>query len=130
MYKQALKTAFSYLLILAAGLGTGYAAVRAPDWFKSPYTEGNYSQHYAAAGKQIVVYGTQTCPFCAKTREYLAGKKINFADLDVNHDKQAGKRFKEMGGKAVPVILIGNRRIDGFNEKAIEEALQKAQKPV
>ncbi len=102
-----LKTAINYLLIQLAGLGTGYAALHLPQWLKPAYVEGDYKAHYQANGPQVVVYGTQTCPYCAKTREMLNSKQVKFNDRDVQNDEAARKQYGELGGKAVPVILIG-----------------------
>ena len=32
--------------------------------------------------------------------------------------------FEQLGGSGVPVVLIGNRRIQGFNQDALEAALK------
>lgn len=119
-----IKTALTYLLILAAGLGTGFVVANAPKWLKKPYVEGNYAAYYPNAQTKVVVYGTQSCPYCAKTREFLRAKKIEFADLDVQHSPKAQKEFEQLGGSGVPVVLIGNRRIQGFNQDAFEAALK------
>ncbi len=118
------KTVLTYLLILVAGLGTGLVVANAPKWFKKPYVEGNYAQYYPDAQTKVVMYGTQSCPYCGKARELLRAKNVRFADLDVQHSPKAQKEFEQLGGTGVPVILIGNRRIQGFNQDAIEEALE------
>ncbi len=126
MFKRNLKTALMYLLILFAGLGTGYLVVNIPTWLKAPYVEGNYAAYYPNAQTKVVVYGTATCPYCLKTREFLQAKNITFVDHDVHKSDRAQKELAQLGSKAVPVVLIGDRQIRGFNPAALESALKKA----
>ncbi len=121
-----LKSLSLYALVLALGLGCGYVAVNLKGWLKSPYTEGNYAAHFPDPSIQVVVYGTSTCKFCAMTRDYLKQEKIRFADFDVENDPKAREKFIALGSQTVPVILIGDRRISGFNKPVIEAALRKA----
>lgn len=120
-----IKTAFLYLLILAGGLGSGWVLAHIPNWLKKPYNEGNYAQYYPNAQTKVVIYGTQSCPYCAKTREFLKAKNIAFADFDVQKSDKANKEFTALGGGGVPMILVGNRQIQGFQQKVLEESLQK-----
>lgn len=126
MLKKNFKSAFMYLLILSAGLGAGYLVVNVPKWLKSPYVEGNYAAYYPNAQTRVVVYGTSTCPYCLKTREFLHAKNIAFVDHDVQKSERAQKEFAQLGGNSVPVVLIGDRQIRGFNQAALESALKKA----
>ena len=125
MLKKNLKAALMYLLILAAGLGAGYLVVNIPKWLKSPYVEGNYAAYYPNAQTKVVVYGTSTCPYCLKTREFLHAKNITFIDYDVQKSDRAQKELAQLGVNTVPVVLIGDRQIRGFNQAALESALKK-----
>ncbi len=121
-----LKTAFSYLLIIAAGVAIGTLAPRVPQWLKGDYTEGNYAAYFPNPNTKVVMYGTATCPHCAKARDYLRERGIAFADYDVQQSPAAREAFSKLGGKGVPLILIGNRRIDGFMPPVYDEALKHA----
>jgi mycoredoxin len=122
-----LKTAALYALILAAGLAVGLGAAKIPKLLERPYQTGNYSSHFAEANRKVVVYGTTTCPFCAKAREYLSGKNVVFADFNVDKSDAAQKKYATLKVKAVPAILIGDRLITGFRPDAIDEALKTIQ---
>ena len=124
---QKLKSVIMYLAIIGLGLGAGYVVPRIPHWLKAPYTEGNFAAYYPDAKIQVAVYGTETCPFCAKTREFLTAQNIPFADFNIDKSPKAKQEFSTLKGEGVPVVLIGNRRIDGFNKEAIEKALAQAQ---
>jgi glutaredoxin len=121
-----LKTLGMYALILVAGLGVGVAVAKAPALFKKDFVQGDYSAYLAQHRSQVVLYGTDTCPFCAKARAYFKDKGIAYADLDVGKPGQARDEFKKLGGNGVPLLLIRDRRIEGFNAATIDAALQAA----
>jgi mycoredoxin len=128
MFSKKLKEISSYVVILAAGLGCGAVAMKVPEWLKPQYQEGNYAAYFPNAQTKVVVYGTTTCQFCKLTRDYLQEQKIVFADYDINSNEKALKELKELGGLKVPVILIGDRRIDGFDREVIADALAEVAK--
>lgn len=121
-----LKTAFSYLLIIAAGIAIGSLAPRVPQWLKGDYTEGNYAAYFPDPSIKVVMYGTSTCPFCAKARDYLRERGVAFADYDIQESAAAREAFGKLDGKGVPLILIGDRRIEGFAPPVYDEALEHA----
>lgn len=125
-----LKLAASYGAILAAGLAIGWGAPRVYQKLKPAYSEGDYSAYYAGVATNVIVYGTPTCPYCAKTRAYLREHKIQYADMDITKNEKAKSDFAKLGSVAVPVILVGTRRIDGFNSTALRDALEVAGHPI
>ena len=72
----------------------------------------------------VVVYSTQTCPFCTMAEDFLRQNKVKFKHFDVGSDKAGLKEMmKKSGQTGVPVIDIDGKIIIGFNEAAIREAL-------
>ena len=125
MFLKATKNFIIYGLILAAGLAAGRYAPQLIRMVTPNYSEGDFSAYYPDAKTNVVVYGTETCPYCIKTRDYLKAHRIAFADIDVNKSEKGKRDFEKLGGKGVPLILIGNRQMNGFNQPAIEAALAK-----
>lgn len=125
MIHKSIKTVAMYGLILGLGLGAGYLLPKAWQMLAPNYTSGDYTAFYPDARTRVVVYGTATCPYCAKARDYLAQRKVAFGDFDINASEKGKRDYTALGGKVVPVILIGDRRFDGFNEKAVADALEE-----
>jgi glutaredoxin len=121
-----LKAIALYLVILAGGLGVGLALAKLPKLLEKRYQQEDYSSYYAGHDTKVIVYGTSTCPFCAKARAYLSQNKIVFVDFNVDKSESANKQFKALKGSAVPVILIGDRLITGFQPDVIDDALRAA----
>ncbi|BBB65982.1 hypothetical protein UNDYM_1729 [Undibacterium sp. YM2] len=125
MLKQRLKSIASYALILIAGLAVGLAAANVPRWLTPAYIEGDYKAYFPDAKTKVVLYATATCPYCAKTQEYLKAKNITYVKFDINESEQARKEFKQLKGEIVPLILVGNRQIAGFKPEVLDSALQQ-----
>lgn len=124
--QKKFKSLLVYGLILAAGLGSGYGLSLLPGLFKSNYTEGNYAAYFPNPQSKVVLYGTSWCGYCAKTRAYFKENKIEFVDLDIEKSPDAKKAHAELGGGGVPVVLIGNRKITGYDANAFQAAIKKA----
>jgi len=75
---------------------------------------------------KITIYGTEQCHFCHAAKDYFKENKIDFKDLDVGENKAAAKEMvKKSGQMGVPVIIIDDQVIVGFDKPKIEEILKK-----
>lgn len=74
---------------------------------------------------KVVVYSVESCPWCAKVKEFLAAKKVKFTNKDVGKDQKAAQEMiKKSGQQGVPVTVIGKDVIVGFDEARLEKALK------
>jgi len=73
---------------------------------------------------KVIIFTTPTCSFCNAAKRYLREKKIKFTNIDVSRDKSAaGDMQRKTGQTGVPVILINNRPIVGFDKPKINRIL-------
>lgn len=76
---------------------------------------------------KVIVYSTPTCPYCARAKQLLKAKGVQFEDKDVSRDPAAASEMiKKSGQRAVPVLEIGGTIIVGYDPRRIEEALAAA----
>jgi glutaredoxin-like YruB-family protein len=74
--------------------------------------------------KPVKVYGTPTCPYCIRAKQFLKENNINFENIDVSLDREAADEMvRRTGQMGVPVLEIGTEIIIGFDEDKIKEAL-------
>ena len=72
----------------------------------------------------VKVYSTPTCPWCAKTKEFLKANKVAFTNIDVSTNKAAAQEMvKKSGQMGVPVIDIDGKILVGFDEGKLKSAL-------
>ncbi len=74
------------------------------------------------------MYATSWCPYCAKARAYFARTGIAYTEHDIEKSADARAEFKRLGGRGVPLILVGNEKMAGFNELAFESLLVRAER--
>ncbi len=73
---------------------------------------------------KVIIFTTPTCGFCNAAKRYFREKKIKFKDIDVSRDpKAAGDMVRMTGQSGVPVILINNKPIVGFDKPKINRLL-------
>lgn len=76
------------------------------------------------ANKEIKVYSTKTCPWCKKAKDYLTDKGVEFQDFNVAEDREKLQEMVQLSGqRGVPVIVIDNNVIVGFNQAKIDQNL-------
>ena len=74
--------------------------------------------------KKVVIYSTPTCPYCKRAKEYLSRKGISYTDIDVAQDKEKAKEMTQKTGQmSVPVIIIDDEIVVGFNQVLLDKLL-------
>ena len=89
------------------------------------YQVGDHSALFVKAGNPIVMYSTATCPYCAKVRSLFASKGVKYTEYQIDKSEAANAEFITKGGIGVPLLYIGERRIDGYRESAIRDAMDE-----
>lgn len=76
------------------------------------------------AQPKVIVFSTPTCSFCVQAKRYFKEKNIRFTDIDVSRDQSAARdMMRRTGQMGVPVILINNTAIVGFDRNKINQML-------
>ena len=65
--------------------------------------------------KNVIMYSAAWCGICVKAKKYFNKNNISFTEYDIDKNKAAKKRYKEMGATGVPVIFVGDKRMNGFS---------------
>jgi len=72
----------------------------------------------------IKIYGTKTCYYCSKARDYFEAKDLTYDYIDIGEDSEARKKLiEEYNISTVPFIIVNGKHIIGFDKKEIESAL-------
>ncbi len=74
--------------------------------------------------EKVTIYSTPTCHFCHMAKDFFKEKGIEFEDFNVSSDLEKRKEMVDKSGQmGVPVILIKDQIIVGFNKPKIVELL-------
>ncbi len=73
---------------------------------------------------RIIIFTTPSCPWCRKTKQYLRDRGFGFKEVNILQRRSAINDIQRMTGQTgVPVVLINNRPIVGFNKNKIDRLL-------
>ncbi len=73
----------------------------------------------------VIVYSTEWCPWCEKTREFFKKYKIKFKNADVGVNvKAAQEMVKKTGQQGVPVIDVNGNIVIGYDEDKLKKLLK------
>lgn len=73
---------------------------------------------------EVVLYATSWCPYCAKTREFFRMRGIQYTEYDIEHSTAAATGYRRLGGSGVPVVVVGEQVVHGYNPEQMTALLQ------
>jgi glutaredoxin 3 len=74
--------------------------------------------------KNVTIYSTPNCHFCHMAKEFFKANNIPYTEYDVAGDAEKRKEMVEKSGQmGVPVILIGDEMVIGFNKPVVAKLL-------
>jgi glutaredoxin len=92
----------------------------------TPAVQQVMRNHFDGQGKpRVVLYGTETCPYCKRMRAHLDGSKVAYQFVDVTGMDDGRRDFDTLRGRGYPLVFVGYRRIDGYDESRVDEAVKE-----
>ena len=73
---------------------------------------------------EVTLYATDWCGYCAATRRFFADNGIQYRELDIEKSSEAAKIHRALGGNGVPLIVIGDDIVNGYNEANLRQLLR------
>lgn len=74
----------------------------------------------------VVIYSTTWCPYCKALRKTLNQYQVPFTEHDTEKSLQGVLGFWALRGRAVPISVIGEEIIHGYDGQIITQALVNA----
>lgn len=74
----------------------------------------------------IVIFGTPTCAWCRKVKDYIRSRGHSFKYVDVSADEKALRDMvRKTGQQGVPQLWINGVAVVGFDQNKIDSLLSK-----
>ncbi len=74
--------------------------------------------------KKVSIYTTKTCVYCRMAKDMFAKNNISYNEYDVGADLEKRREMVEKSGQmGVPVIIVGDEVIVGFDKPRLAAAL-------
>ncbi len=75
------------------------------------------------ASGPVVIFTTSHCGWCTRAKQYFARKGVNYEERDIERSSSAHDEFKRLGGRGVPLIMVGTEKISGFDQARLDQLL-------
>ncbi len=85
--------------------------------------DGGVHARELSPGNDVVMFATESCGYCAKARRYFQANDVRYREFDIGNSDNARSKFNDINGRGVPVVIIGDERIDGYSAGAYDQAL-------
>jgi len=72
---------------------------------------------------EITLYVTSWCGYCRAARAYFDRIDVPYEEYDIEKDPVGKFKYDQYGVRGVPLIVINDEVISGFNRVAIDAAL-------
>lgn len=73
--------------------------------------------------KKIIIYSSSTWPHCFTAKDYLQEKGYEYEEKNISTDPGARKELISMGYMGVPIILVDDQVVEGFDKNKLDELL-------
>ena len=79
-----------------------------------------------AGPQSVTMYMASWCVHCKRAKAYFNENGIRYNEVDIEASEANKKEFKEFGGGGVPLILVGDKAMRGFNEQRFQALMKKS----
>ena len=97
-------------------------------WLGRPLWQAGPSNAVSAAPvagqPAVVLYMTDWCGYCKASKAFFKANGIAYVEHDIEKSTDAQRQHKRLGGGGVPLIVIGDELVRGYNEPALRQLLR------
>lgn len=72
----------------------------------------------------IVLYATEWCGYCKKTRDFFKQHNIAYVEYDIEKSAEGRAQYNELNGSGIPLIMINGKVLRGYDPRALKRELQ------
>ncbi len=76
---------------------------------------------------EVVMYGTPNCGYCKQARAHLQRRGIPYLEKDVSSNPQAESEWRALGGRGVPLTIMGSHQLTGFSAASFDKTYARFQ---
>ncbi|MDO5716837.1 MAG: glutaredoxin family protein [Tissierellia bacterium] len=73
--------------------------------------------------KNVIIYTSDSCQFCHMAKDFLKEHNVEYTEKNISQDKEAMLELREKGFTGVPLIMVDDETIYGFDQDKLEKAL-------
>lgn len=77
---------------------------------------------------RVTIYSTTWCGVCVKAKKWFKANKVKFREYDIETSKKGKRDYKKLKGNGVPIIMVGQQRMNGFSPARMRKMLENARR--
>ena len=74
----------------------------------------------------VAIYTTARCGYCRQAKAYMSEKGIAYTEYNIENSEANRTAFRQLGGQGVPLMVIGQYRMNGFSPQSFDSLLKRA----
>ena len=90
-----------------------------------PKMHTNYAALPDAYYREVILINTPLSPYGAKIKSFFNYHSVKYRELDYSSDPEAKKLFEKYKGSRIPMVIINNRVVEGYNEVEMDRLLRR-----
>jgi glutaredoxin len=110
-------------LLLIALVIAGITAVSLARHWSQAATSDGFVVQTADGQKAVAIFTTDSCTYCAAAKQFLAQKKVPYTEFNLDRSEKARQVFGMLNGRGVPLIIVGESRLVGFDAGVLGRVL-------
>ncbi len=79
------------------------------------------------ADSGVTLYTTEWCGVCKRAKAFMKANNVPFSEWDVEKSDFGAAKFRQMGGRGVPLITVGSQKMMGFDPNRFMQLWQASQ---
>lgn len=76
---------------------------------------------------EVVLYATPNCGYCKQARAHMQSRNIAYLEKDILSNAQAESEWRALGGRGVPLTIMGSHKLMGFSAASFDKTYAKFQ---
>jgi glutaredoxin len=78
------------------------------------------------SSRAVAMYSATWCGVCRKAKAFLQSRDVPFSEYDVETSRKGRVDYQRLRGTGVPIILVGEERMNGFDAATLTGWLEQA----
>lgn len=74
----------------------------------------------------VVMYSATWCGVCRQAKSFLQSRGVAFSEYDIETTRKGREDYRRLRGTGVPIILVGEQRMNGFHAATLTGWLEQA----
>ena len=90
-----------------------------------PKQHTNYAGLPDAYYRDVILINTPLSPYGAKIKSFFNYHHVKYSELNYESDEKAEELFEKYKGSRIPLLIINNRVVEGYNEFEMDKLLRR-----